>query len=338
MSWKQALYDFMNTRNRMETFYGTEELHRHGLEEGELQAERLLQDRRREHHRIREVTPGHAETKLALTGIETSNGAILAKVRLLQKVDYHRIGGGLSHTEERCLSEQVELRMTRGSWQVAKIIRLGEKESDALVLASEPPPSTEESPVYSSENRLPPVSRSPHSSYSSRSGIPYRRELAAAYADRWWNSANPQFLLFDVDCTNYVSQCLFAGEAPMNYTGRRALGWWYRGRSGNAEQWSYSWSVANSLRILLAGKQQSGLRAEEVSSAAQLQLGDVICYSWAGDGRFGHSTVVTAFDAKGQPLVNAHTVSSRHRYWDYTDSYAWTERTMYRFFHILDEL
>ena len=82
----------------------------------------------------------------------------------------------------------------------------------------------------------------------------------------------------------------------------------------------------------LSGKQQLGLTATEVDRPEQLMLGDVILYDWDGDGRFQHSTVVTAFDAGGMPLVNAHTVSSRHRYWDYRDSYAWTERTVYRLF------
>ena len=54
---------------------------------------------------------------------------------------------------------------------------------------------------------------------SPRSGR-YEREAAAAYADRWWDSGNPEFEEFDVDCTNYISQCLFAGKAPIHYTGK----------------------------------------------------------------------------------------------------------------------
>ena len=43
----------------------------------------------------------------------------------------------------------------------------------------------------------------------------YNREAAVAYAQKWWNSHNPKFPVFDVDCTNFISQCLFAGGAPM---------------------------------------------------------------------------------------------------------------------------
>lgn len=168
-------------------------------------------------------------------------------------------------------------------------------------------------------------------------GVPYRREAAVAYAERWWNEPNPAYENFEVNCTNYVSQCLFAGGAPMNYTGRRESGWWYKGYSNSQEMWSFSWAVANSLQQLLSRQRAFGLRAEPVSMPESLQLGDVICYDWDGSGRVGHNTIVTAFTPEGMPLVNANTVSSRHRYWDYKDSYAWTEQTRYYFYHITDD-
>jgi len=170
-----------------------------------------------------------------------------------------------------------------------------------------------------------------------RSGFTYKRDMAVAHADRWWNEGNPRFEQFEVNCTNYVSQCIFAGSAPMNYTGKRSSGWWYKGRDKGQELWSYSWAVSHALNTYLAAPRKTGLRAEMVSSAEQLALGDVITYDWAGDGRFQHSTIVTAFDAFGMPLVNANTVPSRHRYWDYSDSYAWTPNTQYRFFHIISD-
>jgi hypothetical protein len=123
----------------------------------------------------------------------------------------------------------------------------------------------------------------------------------------------------------------------MNYTGRRDSGWWYKGRSGGRELWSYSWAVSHALQSYLARGASTGLTAVQVESPADLKLGDVIFYDWDGDGRFQHSTIVTAFDSAGMPLVNANTTASRHRYWDYRDSYAWTERTRYKFFHISDE-
>jgi hypothetical protein len=159
----------------------------------------------------------------------------------------------------------------------------------------------------------------------------YDRMKAKTYADRWWNERNPKYPDFSVDCTNFISQCLFAGGAPMNYTNNRTSGWWIRSKSN--ENWSYSWSVAHSLYWYLKSA-RSGLTGKQVSTVRQLQIGDVISYDWNGDGRFTHSTMVTAFRADGEPLVNAHTNNSFQRLWNYQDSPAWSLSTRYAFFQI----
>lgn len=157
----------------------------------------------------------------------------------------------------------------------------------------------------------------------------YDRRAAVQYAERWWNSYNPKYRTFDVDCTNYVSQCLHAGGAPMYGSPDRAKGWWYEN-----DHWSYSWSVSHSLRWYLSGSTK-GMQGKEVDSADQLMPGDVICYDFQGNGRFDHSTIVVAKDADNFPLVNAHTDNSRHRYWSYEDSTAWTPDIQYKFFQII---
>ncbi|WP_407269995.1 amidase domain-containing protein [Radiobacillus sp. PE A8.2] len=156
----------------------------------------------------------------------------------------------------------------------------------------------------------------------------YDRRVAVRYAERWWNDYNPAYRDFDVDCTNYVSQCLHAGGAPMRGAPNRSNGWWY-----NDANWSYSWAVAHALRWYLSGS-NSGLQGKEVENPEELSLGDVICYDFEGDGRWNHNTIVVAKDQEGMPLVNAHTTNSRHRYWSYEDSYAWKTDTKYKFFKI----
>lgn len=161
-----------------------------------------------------------------------------------------------------------------------------------------------------------------------RAPFTYNRREAVRYAERWWNSYNPAYKHFEVDCTNYISQCLRAGGAPMWGAPNRSKGWWY---SGNT--WSYSWAVAHALRWYLSGSRR-GLTASEVSSADQLSLGDVICYDFQGNGRFDHNTIVVKKNSDGMPLVNAHTSNSQHRYWAYEDSTAYTPNIQYKFFHI----
>lgn len=158
----------------------------------------------------------------------------------------------------------------------------------------------------------------------------YDRLKAVQYAERWWNTYNPAYKKFTDDCTNFISQCLHAGDAPMRGYPNKSQGWWMRGKN-----WSYSWTVANSFRLYLATS-KTGLKAREVSSPDELLLGDVICYDFQGDGRFDHNTIVTGKDAYGMPLVNAHTYNSRMRYWAYEDSSAYTPNIKYKFYTILD--
>ncbi|MGG3914879.1 amidase domain-containing protein [Rossellomorea vietnamensis] len=159
----------------------------------------------------------------------------------------------------------------------------------------------------------------------------YDRLSAVQYAERWWNSYNPAFKKFENDCTNYISQCLHAGDAPMRGYPTKGKGWWMRNQN-----WSYSWTVANSLRWYIPNS-TIGLRGRLVDDPKELKLGDVICYDFEGDGRFDHTTIVTGKDATGEPLVNAHTFNSRMRYWKYEDSTAYTPNMKYRFFTIVDD-
>ncbi|WP_174730282.1 amidase domain-containing protein [Mesobacillus harenae] len=164
-----------------------------------------------------------------------------------------------------------------------------------------------------------------------RQSYRYDRLKAVRYAERWWNDYNPAYKQFDVDCTNYISQCLHSGGAPMLGYPNRSKGWWMR-----SDNWSFSWSVANSMRWYLPGA-KTGLRAREVGSPEELLLGDVICYDFQGDGRFDHTTIVTGKDGNGMPLVNAHTTNSRMRYWAYEDSTAYTTNIKYKFLTIVDD-
>ncbi|PKM81782.1 MAG: hypothetical protein CVU88_03730 [Firmicutes bacterium HGW-Firmicutes-13] len=157
----------------------------------------------------------------------------------------------------------------------------------------------------------------------------YNREAVIQYAEKWWDSDNPAYRAFELNCTNYVSQCVRAGGAPMRGFPNRGVGWWYANNN-----WSFSWAVAHSLQWYLKSS-KTGLRAEEVPSADQLIPGDVICYDFNADGRWQHNTVIVAKDGDNMPLVNAHTFNSRMRYWAYEDSIAWTPEIKYTFFHII---
>lgn len=306
------------------------------------------------------IKPLHSELRTRIERRRVGAGEAVLDIALHSVRSFEQLGRPWQ--EERIDRERVKFVHTGNSWRLHSVTPLAlETHPEFDVVLDTESRHADTSYVSFANERRPPANPSlpymnPNALYGFKSkvfagtvagseqtydrytrDVIYRREAAVAYAERWWNEPNASYEEFEVNCTNYVSQCIFAGGIPMDYTGRRESGWWYRGRQNNVEQWSYSWAVSNALQNYLSQPRSYGLRAEVVDRPELLQLGDVICYDWDGNGRFQHSTIVTAFTPEGMPLVNANTVSSRHRYWDYRDSYAWTDRTQYRFFHIMND-
>lgn len=338
--WKKSLYGYVDQVNKGRVAPASAPRNTAVKDTRYLKAQGERSRRIAEWYDWRGITPLRSETGVrTLRTVRQNSGEVIADVALHSALYYEK--GGITHREDKIESERLTFVRTGKSWEIVNIER-SVPERNSLRKAGEMEPALRMSEwgevLPAPRPSQPLLSRKVLRSISGAKEVRYRRDEAAAYADRWWKDGNPEFEVFDVDCTNYVSQCLFAGGAPINYTGKRETGWWYKGYNGAQEWWSFSWAVSDSLERYLSGQRTSGLRAEAMERADQLSLGDIIQYDWDGNGHYQHSTIVTAFDAEGMPLVNARTVSSRHRYWDYRDSYAWTDRTAYRFFHIDDYL
>ncbi|WP_066401057.1 amidase domain-containing protein [Neobacillus mesonae] len=277
---------------RVQQFVGNERNARDLFSKAEIKLESLLK-------RSAEIVKAKAAGNI----IDTTNEEEFQKVKYLAHYQYL-----IKQRGSLYLEEETEER-------VAKFYK------GALIMDEEVKPPIMENDSFSIQNASEPEERI---SYQ------YDRLKAVQYAERWWNTYNPAYKKFENNCTNYISQCLRAGEAPMRGHPNRGTGWWYQHTN-----WSYSWAVAHSLKNYL-GNSKSGLKAKQVSSPEQLNLGDVICYDFEGDGRFNHNTIVTGKDANGMPLVNANTYNSRMRYWAYEDSSAYTPNIKYRFYNIID--
>src|SRR5690554_1165922 len=69
--------------------------------------------------------------------------------------------------------------------------------------------------------------------------ILYNRQAALQYAKKWAYSRNPKYYDFSNlggDCTNFISQCVFAGINVMNFT--PVTGWYYISPSNRAASWT----------------------------------------------------------------------------------------------------
>jgi hypothetical protein len=340
MSWKTTLYDYVHHKNQMDMDYSVEPLLQVVTDTQYLQNQIKRLSRAAHLDQDRRYSPIKNETRLSIVRASTGQQKITADIRL-KRITVGAIGNA-ELEEQRVESERITLEELDGKWHIARIESLGTEQPFPKRTPNQGNVEHKEwDALYSNygDGRLPSIpylnyNVVPYVETSGRKFI-YNRAQAVEYAERWWDSANPAYIEFEVDCSSFVSQCLFAGGAPMNYTGKRDSGWWYKGRYNGQELWSFSWAVAHSLQSSMINS-RTGLHAEIRERPDQLELGDVICYDWEGNGRFGHSAIVTAKDANGMPLMNAHTNNSRHRYWAYKDSYAWTERTIYRFLHITD--
>ena len=129
----------------------------------------------------------------------------------------------------------------------------------------------------------------------------YNRAAAVDYALKWALGRNPRYLDFEDlggDCTNFISQCIYAGNGIMNYT--PIFGWYYR----SLQDRTASWTGVEYLYNFLVQNREAGPFAEE-TKLNRLELGDVVQLGRA-TGDFYHSGLVCGF-RYGIPLIAAHS-------------------------------
>ena len=137
--------------------------------------------------------------------------------------------------------------------------------------------------------------------------LEYKRNIAVEYAQKWALTRNPRYFDFHGiggDCTNFASQCIYAGAGVMNYT--RDYGWYYISPDDRAA----AWSGVEYLYRFLTTNESVGPVGEDVL-LNEIQLGDVIFLS--NGQRLYHTLVVTGFDTDGEILICAHTNDSYMR-------------------------
>ena len=136
--------------------------------------------------------------------------------------------------------------------------------------------------------------------------IPYNRNAAVAYARKWALGRNPAYYNFEKiggDCTNFASQCIYAGAGTMNFT--PVLGWYYRSSYDRAP----SWSGVEYLYNFLVNNQGVGPYARIVTQS-EAEPGDIVQLGGEGGG-FYHSPVITA--VAPAILIAAHTYDALDR-------------------------
>lgn len=131
--------------------------------------------------------------------------------------------------------------------------------------------------------------------------VGYNREAAVKYAEKWAYGRNPQYYDFSLvggNCTNFASQCIFAGAGVMNYV--PTFGWFYRSASDRTP----SWTGVEYLYDFLVKNNGVGPYAER-AELNRLEIGDVIQLG-NQTGDYYHSPVVVGF-SRGEILLAANS-------------------------------
>ncbi len=117
----------------------------------------------------------------------------------------------------------------------------------------------------------------------------YGRDAAVGYARQWALSRNPKYYDYEAlggDCTNFVSQCIFAGSGVMNF--KPTLGWYYIGANNH----SPSWTGVEYLYNFLTRKTGAGPVGREVDMA-RVQPGDISQFAGTS-ARFSHTQAIVS--------------------------------------------
>ena len=130
--------------------------------------------------------------------------------------------------------------------------------------------------------------------------VPYNRENAINYAREWAFRRNPSYYDFNDlggDCTNFVSQCLYAGSGIMNYTPN--TGWYYISINNR----SPSWTGVPFLYDFLVNNQSVGPFGRVVEYW-QTEPGDIVQLG-RSNGEFYHSMII--IKTTPEILLASHT-------------------------------
>ena len=140
-----------------------------------------------------------------------------------------------------------------------------------------------------------------------RSHNGYNIDKAVNYARQWAMKRNSRYYDFEKiggDCTNFISQSIYAGCQIMN--SKKDTGWYYN----NVNDRAASWTSAEFLYKFLVGNTGRGPHGH-VIDMSQVRPGDVIQISFDGQ-RFAHSMLVTKVDPTGV-YICTHSYDSHDR-------------------------
>lgn len=147
----------------------------------------------------------------------------------------------------------------------------------------------------------------------------YDREKAINYSKKYITERNSDWYAYDNvggNCQNYVSQILYEGGIPMDYSGNIYNQWKHYSATVNEKSEnkgrSYSWTTVGYFYDYAKNNKESGLCSSVDANMYYAEAGDVAHVGY--DNRWNHAVIIVdqVKDAKGEIvdfLINSNTVN-----------------------------
>ena len=186
--------------------------------------------------------------------------------------------------------------------------------------------------AYCENNAVKRIDASGEKSTISAWHFKYDRNKAVNYAKKWWNSRNKQYYSYSSDCTNFVSQCFYAGGIPMTL-GSASNSWHsfrYNKKGFNPFGWfdnnkKYNWDVSAPWRLCNDNYKyfKKSVYAKKTftiydtqksvqSSVDKLKVGDPLYMDDNCDGKPNHAVIITEINRTKKIIYYAaHTDSHK---------------------------
>ncbi|WP_425449087.1 amidase domain-containing protein [Dethiothermospora halolimnae] len=131
---------------------------------------------------------------------------------------------------------------------------------------------------------------------------------AIQYARRYYENYNTKYPEFNNDCTNFVSQCLHAGNIPMSRPS------WY---CFNEDDYSTSWIRTVELYDYLTDDKGFSSRSYDGYNVTEInddtRPGDVIQFYNALKSRYAHTVIASKIDSEDGVLYCGHTSNRKDK-------------------------
>ncbi len=250
-----------------------------------------------------------ADTKTTVDSTRVEGRKATVRVTEATTLTYEKIRGDEPPTTGFTAHHELTFTaQTDGTWQLVSVRRTDKGPRPV----NEPVPATSTAPVRPSAiidaPRAATTYPAPAKPKNLGTGTTYNYAAMATYAEKYWKNYNTAYRRFNSaggDCTNYISQSLYAGGWKHATASTEDYDTWWYGTSSQSDTWvgvnEWSWFT------------QTAKRTTALANAYQMDIGDVLQVDFDKDGAKDHTMITSYRSTSGVPYLTYHDTDTYRR-------------------------